>query len=952
MFLKVNHAATKVQALGRIIVARNYVREYQRRIVRCQSYGRRYARRRDHLCLRASVLRIQAAVRGHFECAAYRSHLRDVRTVQSVARRNAALKAYGAMHAAAREVQAFYRGHARRRGYARARRAVVAAQAFARMAPRRARHVRYLARVVRAQAVARARVGRWAYGRLYSAAIKLQYNYRRHVYRKKQRRLRHFIKFLNSRKRSAALSIQRFYRLRLAYRDNCAAFLQAHVRGMQCRGRLWTESVEQLGRDAEDRFRARHALLTDKASVVQRAWRMASARATLAFKRYVRDLQRMAEKVLQEQREGAATRIQSTLRMHWGRRRAARALKTVTTVQGAARRRIARRRARRRRAAIVRIQAVYRTRLVGRRVVHLNDMAHKIQTWYKAHGVKKAFRKIKRSVVVAQTFVRCRQGRRRFTVLKASVVYLQKSRRVVLWRRMVRRLNKNVTKVQAKVRCCLQRGAYLRVLRGILSLQTHARRRQARRKLVLLRQSDYVVMIQALARGSLKRSSIWRAVQLMERIVAEINLRRKYNYEYKVLLENARERHEVHKVLNHRLYNDAPGAAEQAEGGREEPPPPALTETAPVPEKGEGGAPPSAPALPPCPPLPRPPPPPPLQLSDVGMRYLVAEKLSRDRPVPKSKYLQLVRAAVIIQSMCRGIICRRRTIRLHKTIFRVQETVRRLNRAEEVKRLFPAAPTKFFTPLKQGRRGGRAAARGPVHSTPRRHLPSDFRLKDHPMLSECKSVYTRLSPFCMRLLIKGRSESELLDSMRAKTGQVTKAQSLVRRYLARCRYRRALSRKRSYVLKQRRNAEALGIEIPPPPPDVLATLFAKSPPPEIDDSLPPPASLPHLDDLCRYTDSQLDIFHKAESVLQSWQARQHGIVRFQARVRGALARTRERDNAVQRVREQAISMFMHQTARSKGRAEPGSPPAEESPRTLQSRKRGTGKGNEFQGYWW
>ena len=49
MFLKVNHAATKVQALGRIIVARNYVREYQRRIVRCQSYGRRYARRRDHL---------------------------------------------------------------------------------------------------------------------------------------------------------------------------------------------------------------------------------------------------------------------------------------------------------------------------------------------------------------------------------------------------------------------------------------------------------------------------------------------------------------------------------------------------------------------------------------------------------------------------------------------------------------------------------------------------------------------------------------------------------------------------------------------------------------------------------------------------------------------------------------------------------------------------------------
>ena len=76
------------------------------------------------------------------------------------------------------------------------------------------------------------------------------------------------------------------------------------------------------------------------------------------------------------------------------------------------------------------------------------------------------------------------------------------------------------------------------------------------------------------------------------------------------------------------------------------------------------------------------------------------------------------------------------------------------------------------------------------------------------------------------------------------------------------------------------------------------------------------------------------------------------IVRFQARVRGALARTRERDNAVQRVREQAISMFMHQTARSKGRAEPGSPPAEESPRTLQSRKRWTGKGNEFQGYWW
>lgn len=292
--------------------------------------------------------------------------------------------------------------------------------------------------------------------------------------------------------------------------------------------------------------------------------------------------------------------------------------------------------------------------------------------------------------------------------------------------------------------------------------------------------------------------------------------------------------------------------------------------------------------------------------------------------MPKSKYLQLVQSAIVIQAICRGMLSRRRTIRLHKTLFRVQDIVRKLNRKEELKRL-PTIPASsagsdiFVTPMKRSRPGTRCMTKRPLDS-PRRHLPSDFRLTDHPRVTECKSVYTRLSPYCMRLLIKARWEDELLDQMRGKLHQVIKAQSVVRQYLARCSRTRAVERKR--------------LDIP--------------------DSLPPPTSLPDLHNLCKHMDSKLKIFYNAESVLKRWQKRLNGIVTFQAHVRGALTRIRMMHRLAEEVREQAISFFLHQETKPKSghRQSPTPVPMRLISQSKAPADRNLGSGQEFSGYWW
>lgn len=961
MYVRVIRAATKVQTLGFIIVARNKVRRRKRGIVVCQSVVRQHLQTRWFGDCKTRIVRVQSIARRYQAWRAFRFARACAISIQAAARRWLAQQRLIHRTESATVLEAFVRCHVQRQRYARCRRFVTLAQASVRGYAARARYRRQRKGVILLQAVVRGRSPRHYFEAVHHVATGLQQRVRERMAIRAAKRELQVLRLLRQEKTGASVVVQRWYRrrhaIRGAYRARCAALIQAQARGVSTRARLWNDSVEELRRQAERLYAAELARMAQE---IDRQMRCA-VRLQCWVRQWIARKRRGDRLHEQYQQHAAATKMASVYRMHVSRAKARWRVSRIIMVQSARRRVLGRYAAESRMRAILAIQAHYRRHHVLKGVQRLHHVATRIQSAHRMRTMLSVFRKLVRAAAVLQAFGRRVGERRRYLLTRKVVVCLQQRRRFKCWRAMARRLGATVRKAQALARGFLVRQALTKLHAAVMKIQPAARLFIAKRKLLFLKSQDSIVIIQACVRGFLRRGRLLKAIDLLRKIVTQAASRRSFNREYVILLEGARERHKLHRLLN----SPAAGGNEmlpEDDGANDDVVLPATMSQArahpPPAAGGDEGMETSFPS----------------QLSEVSLRYLVEAKLFSHKLLAKSKYGRLVEAAVKIQCLFRGIVSRRRVLKRYSSLSRVWDTVRKLTSIEERKRRkgdvaparqrtgslldnfvpalpkedgatstgagaaparmysqewfnshFPATPRRtedvdepslegvptwqlrFFTPRVQRPESARIKRQAPGCS-PRRHLPSDFRMVDRPSLRDCRSVHTRLSTRSLHLIYETHRHEKVaavLQSSPAALGKIVRLQAAIRGYLVRT----APSRADTFALppswrqiahikteQEAMISTLLGepVCVPPPPP-----------PPE-DDELP-----------SQYDETSIsEVLDAFDVRINRWSKQTKGIVRLQSRVRGVRVRQRMRADAAAAVREKAIAMFLHEKVRA------------------------------------
>ncbi|XP_067086593.1 abnormal spindle-like microcephaly-associated protein [Osmerus mordax] len=497
-----------LQSAFRGIITRRAVKWLHESARVIQSCYRAHVERKRYLALRSSALVIQRQYRATLAAKLQRQHylnmLRAAVLLQATYRGQLARREIGFQHQAATTIQAAFRRHRAHVKFQAMRLSAVILQRHFRLCVQgrldRDRFLELRGSAVVIQAVFRGLCVRSQVAKMHRAATVIQANYRMKKQQDAFRRQRWAVGILQQRFRAQRLrhvQVEKYLQIRSA-----VTCIQASFRGMQAR-RLATraKAARKIQAFLQMSVRRRRFLKERTATVViQSAFRRHRARARyiamqasiVTVQRWYRSC-RLGRKVrldymtvrgaavtLQSavrgtlarrlaNRERAAVKVQSVLRMAAQRSRYLKMWSSTVTLQSHCRRWAARRRFQRCRLAALTLQRSYRGLRAQReqRSVYLKTLrdVQKLQARVRGHIAFRRYQRIKKSTVTIQAFYRGMVDRQRLRQQRTSVALIQEHYRAHLLRQR-------------------ERAKYLAVKRSAVLIQSWFRGKQARSKLV------------------------------------------------------------------------------------------------------------------------------------------------------------------------------------------------------------------------------------------------------------------------------------------------------------------------------------------------------------------------------------------------------------------------------------------------------------------------------------
>ncbi|XP_035189331.1 abnormal spindle-like microcephaly-associated protein isoform X2 [Oxyura jamaicensis] len=366
------------------------------------------------------------------------------------------------------------------------------------------------------------------------SATVIQAYWRRYSARKKYLQLRHYVIFVQA-KRRMVMSVSAYKRIVWA-----TVTIQRHLR------------ASKLAK--EDR--QRYEILKSSALTIQsafRRWRQhkirQKIRATLVLQTYFRKWQ--SSKLVKRKR--AVLVLQSWYRMHRDLKRYLHIKQSVVKIQAWYRCQIARRIYQHHRAQIVTIQQYYRAYKLGKneRENYLRKRAAVVvlQAAFRGMNARILYRQTKAACVI-QSLWRMRQEKLRFLQLKKHITTLQSHVRKYQQVKRYKEMKNAASVIQAWYRACVdsKRAAlsFQRMRLATIVLQSAYRGRKARKEVYMLRS---VIKIQSSYRAYIVRKSFKDLRDATVKIQAFVKMRRARRH-YCALLEATlyvQQRYRSHK---------------------------------------------------------------------------------------------------------------------------------------------------------------------------------------------------------------------------------------------------------------------------------------------------------------------------------------------------------------------------------------------------------------------
>ncbi|KAF6274417.1 assembly factor for spindle microtubules [Rhinolophus ferrumequinum] len=414
-----------------------------------QKYWRRYATRKKFLKLKYSSIILQSRIRMIIAVASYKRYLWATVTIQrhwrACLRRKQDQQRYKMLKSSTLIIQSMFRRWKRRKMQLQIKATMILQRAFRQWRIRKRAKEEKSAVVIQSWYRMHKELRRYIHIR--SCIVIIQTRFRCFQAQK-----------LYKRKKESILTIQRFYQAYLKGKSERTKYLQERAAAV----RLQAAFRGMKARNLHRHIRA--------ACVLQSYWRMRQERLRfLNLKKITIKLQAHIRKYQQVQKYKKMKKATLVIQIHF--RAYISAKKILASYQKT-------------HSAVIVLQSAYRGMQARKKFNHILRSIVKIQSYYRAYISRKKFLSLKHATVMLQSIVKMKQTRKRYLRIRAAALFIQQWYRSIkmaaLEREEFRQVRESCIKLQAFVRGYLVRKQMRLQRKAAISLQSYFRMRKMR----------------------------------------------------------------------------------------------------------------------------------------------------------------------------------------------------------------------------------------------------------------------------------------------------------------------------------------------------------------------------------------------------------------------------------------------------------------------------------------